>query len=309
MPEHPPSLELQDSQGIYRYTYKGRNWNGIAVYSVNAYFNKGMSWQNLSAPQATVAVVLEQRDGICEPRKRVHAPTPRTRYDARHTTYLPPNTEVWGTADSTASLVRAVRMKFDSSVIDSLLEDGCDRQKWNEPILLLYDERLRQISSLIWQECQMEQENTPLYGESLTTALLSCLFRSTVSGARATQSGLGRLQLRRTIDYLQSNFLRDLHLIELASVAGLSPSHFGRAFKASMGTTPHQWIIQRRIQLAQRLMLKPGESIAMASHMVGFASQSHFTKAFRTLTGVTPRTWLRDMDPKSHGIHGSKGGK
>jgi AraC family transcriptional regulator len=302
--QHPPPLSVRDSQGISGYVYKARNWNEIAVYCVNAYLSEGLSWQNLAAPQATVAVTLEQRDGISEPRKRIHVPTPRSRYDAGYTTYVPPNTEVWGTADSTTSLVRAVRMRFDPSVIDSLLEDECSRQKWNEPVLLLYDERLRQLSHLIWEECQMEQASPPLYGESLTTALLCCLFQSTRSTARATQSGLGRLRLKRTIDYMQSNFLRDLRLKEIASVAGLSPSQFGRAFRASMGMTPHRWIMQRRIQLAQRLMLDPGKSIAMASDMAGFASQSHFTKAFRALTGVTPGAWLRDVDPKSLGIRG-----
>jgi AraC-like DNA-binding protein len=94
---------------------------------------------------------------------------------------------------------------------------------------------------------------------------------------------------------MQSSFLRDVRLKELASVAGLSPSHFGRAFKASTGVTPHRWIIQRRIQFAQRLMRESGKPIVIASQMAGFANQSHFTKVFRTLTGATPRAWLHDL--------------
>jgi AraC-like DNA-binding protein len=298
----PPLLKIRDPQGMSGYAYKGHNWNGIAVYCVNNYSSQGPSWQNLVAPQATVSVTLEQRDGLCEPRKRVQAPTPRNRYDAGHTTYVPPNTEIWATADSSATLIRDVRMRFDAAIVDTLLEDECSRKKWNEPVFLLYDERIRQISHLIWQECQMEEEGPALYGESLTAALLSCLFRSTLSKPGSTESGLGRLQLKRTIDYMQSNLFRDLRLKEIASVAGLSPSQFGRAFKASTGTTPHHWIMQRRVELAQRLMLESRKSIVTASHMAGFASQSHFTKAFRTLTGVTPRTWLRDADPGSFGI-------
>jgi len=93
---------------------------------------------------------------------------------------------------------------------------------------------------------------------------------------------------------MQASLFRDVRMRELASVAGLSPSHFGRAFKASTGMTPHRWIVQRRIELAQRLMRESGKSIAIASQMAGFASQSHFTKAFRVSTGATPRAWLRD---------------
>jgi AraC-like DNA-binding protein len=94
---------------------------------------------------------------------------------------------------------------------------------------------------------------------------------------------------------MEASLLRDVRLKELASVAGLSPSHFGRAFKASTGMTPNRWIIQRRIQLAQRLMRESGKSIVIASQMAGFANQSHFTKAFRAITGATPRVWLHGL--------------
>jgi AraC-like DNA-binding protein len=186
-------------------------------------------------------------------------------------------------------------MRFDLSVIDSLFQDECDRRKWMEPILILYDDRIREIARLIWKECQTEEEGPQLYGESLTAALLSCLFQSTHVLTKVSQSGLSRIQLKRTVEYMQASLLRDVRLRELASVAGLSPSHFGRAFKASTGLTPHRWIVQRRVQLAQRLMRESGKSIVIASQMAGFATQSHFTKAFRAITGATPRVWLRDV--------------
>ena len=151
--------------------------------------------------------------------------------------YIPANTDIWAFGDST-SLVRGVRMRFDLSIIDSLLQDECDRQKWNEPVLLLYDGRIREIAKLIWQECQTEEEHPRLYGESLTVALLSCLFHSSQAQARVSQLGLSRIQLKRTVEYMQASLLRDVGLKELASVAGLSPSHFGRAFKASTGLNP-----------------------------------------------------------------------
>jgi hypothetical protein len=68
---------------------------------------------------------LERQDGIAEPRKRLNAPVPRVRYDAGHTMYIPANSEIWAFGYST-SLVRDVRMRFDPSVIDSLLEDEFD---------------------------------------------------------------------------------------------------------------------------------------------------------------------------------------
>jgi AraC family transcriptional regulator len=294
MPEAPPELPIRAAHGLANRSYIGRMWNDIAVYCVTTRSRGGKSWQSIASEKATVAVILEQQDGIAEPRKRLNAPTPRVRYDAGHTMYIPPHADIWAYGDST-SLVRGVRMRFDPSVIDSLLHDECDRQRWNEPILVLYDERIRQIAKLIWDECQIEGERPQLYGESLTTALLSCLFQSSRVQAKASQSGLSRIQLKRTVEYMQASLLRDVRLKELASVAGLSPSHFGRAFKASTGLTPHRWIVQRRVQLAQRLMRESGKSIVIASQMAGFAHQSHFTKAFRTVTGATPRVWLYEL--------------
>ncbi|MBB5063813.1 AraC family transcriptional regulator [Granulicella mallensis] len=277
----------------------GRIWNDITVYGVTTYSAPGKSWQSLESDQSTVAVILDQEGGIAEPRKRLNAPTPRVRYDAGHTMYIPANTDIWAFGDST-SIVRGVRMLFNLSVVDGLLQDECDRVRWSEPVLLLYDNRIREIAKLIWEECHSEGERPLLYGESLTTALLSCLFQSSDAQKKTSQSGLTRIQLKRTVEYMRASLLRDVRLKELASVAGLSPSHFGRAFKRSTGLTPHRWILQHRVQLAQRLMRESGKPIVIAAEMAGFSNQSHFTKVFRASTGTTPRAWLHNVAQRSH---------
>jgi AraC family transcriptional regulator len=193
MPQTPPELTIRAAHGITNRSYVGRSWNGIAVYCVSTHTNPGKSWQSLASEQGTVAVILEQEGGIAEPRKRLNAPTPRVRYDAGHTMYIPPNTDIWAFGDST-SLVRGVRMRFDQSVIDSLLQDDYDQQRWNEPVLVLYDDRIREIARLIWKECQTEVEGPQLYGESLTTALLCCLFQSRDVQTKVPHTGLSRIQ-------------------------------------------------------------------------------------------------------------------
>jgi AraC family transcriptional regulator len=293
MPQKAPDLLICAAHGIVDRSYVGRIWNGISVYCIATHTSAGKSWQSLASDQATVAVILEHLGGIAEPRKRLNAPTPRVRYDAGCTTYIPANREMWGFGEATR-LIRCVRMRFDLSVIDSLLHHELDQQKWSEPILLHYDERIREIAKLIWHECQTEEERPQLYGDSLTVALLSCLFQSSHAQARVSHVSLSRIQLKRTLEYMQASLLRDVRLKELASVAGLSTSQFGRAFKASTGLTPHRWIVQRRIQLSQRLMKESGKSIVIAAQMAGFANQSHFTKAFRAIVGATPRVWLHD---------------
>ncbi|WP_157467570.1 helix-turn-helix domain-containing protein [Edaphobacter aggregans] len=287
-----PPLEIRSPHGITDFSFRSREWNGVIAYHVTTHL-AGRSWQNFSTNQATVAVVLEQVDGYGEPRTRINNPTPRNRYDAGHASFIPPSVDVWGYADASTSTVRDLRMRFDYRVIERLLAEEFDRKKWNEPLLLLYDDRITQCAELLATECDADGES-PLYGESLMTALLAVLFTSPQTREKAVQSGLARWQLRRAVEYIEANFLEDIRLAELAGVAGLSPSHFARAFKVSMGLTPHRWLVEQRIHRAKRLMAKNGKTISVAAHLAGFANQSHFTKAFRRVTGTTPGLWLRD---------------
>ena len=288
-----PPLEIRSPHGITDFVYRSRQWNGVVAYHVTQHL-AGRSWQNLSTNQATVAVILEQVDGYCEPRRRVNNPTPRNRYDAGHTMFIPPNVEVWGYAENSTSAVRDLRMRFDYSVIEHLLAEESDPKKWNEPLFLLYDDRITRCAELLAKECGADRESPSLYGESLVTALLAALFTSPHTQVKAVQSGLARWQLRRVVEYMKANLLNDLRLNEVARVTGLSPSHFARAFKASIGLPPHRWLVEQRIHRAKWLMTKDRKPISVAANLAGFATQSHFTKAFRRVTGTTPRHWLRN---------------
>jgi AraC family transcriptional regulator len=206
--------------------------------------------------------------------------------------YIPPHAEIWGWADS-QNLVRDLRARFQLSAIEEMLGDDFDRHKWLEPVLLVYDERVRTIAELIWGECHSDLDSSSLYGESLTTALMAGFFTRARTTRGPNHAGLSRLTLKLTLEYMEANLVREIHLNEVARVAGLSCSHFGRAFKASMGASPHRWLLQRRIERAQQLLAKK-ETIASTAQIVGFATQSHFGKAFRTITGTSPREWMRD---------------
>jgi AraC family transcriptional regulator len=288
-----PPLEIRSGYGIRDFFYRSREWNHVAVYHVTHHLASGRSWQNLATNRATVAVVLEHVDRYVDARMRINNPTPRNRYDIGHTMFIPPNVEVWGYSDGSASPVRCTRLRFDYRAVERLLAEESDPKKWTEPVLVLYDDRITRCAELLAKECDADRE-LPLYGESLTTALLTVLFTSPQTLVKAAQSGLAPLQLRRVVEYMEANLLEDIRLTELAGIAGLSASHFARAFKVSIGLTPHRWLVEQRIRHAKRLMTKNGKPISVAAHLAGFASQSYFTHVFRRVTGTTPRHWLRN---------------
>jgi AraC-like DNA-binding protein len=66
----------------------------------------------------------------------------------------------------------------------------------------------------------------------------------------AYRGGLTAHQVRLVTEYLESRLSDAPDLRELAGIAGLSPSHFQRAFRASMGDPPHRWLTGRRVRRA-----------------------------------------------------------
>jgi AraC-like DNA-binding protein len=76
-------------------------------------------------------------------------------------------------------------------------------------------------------------------------------------------------------------------LIELARESGVSRYQLIRAFARELGLTPHAYILQRRIALAQRL-IRAGCDLADVAARAGFYDQSHLTRWFVRQFGVTP---------------------
>ena len=101
-------------------------------------------------------------------------------------------------------------------------------------------------------------------------------------------AGLTTLRLRRALDYIQANLDGDIHLDDLAASVGLSPFYFSRLFKLSTGSTPHQYLLQRRLERAKELLRSPDASLSQVALESGFADQSHLTNVFRRFMGITP---------------------
>jgi AraC-like DNA-binding protein len=110
--------------------------------------------------------------------------------------------------------------------------------------------------------------------------------------ARAPQrptGGLAPSALRRVREHIEQGLAQHIELCDLAELTGLSPCHFSRAFKQSMGMPPHRYLMSRRVVEAARLIETTQMPMSEIALEVGFADQSHFTRVFTAQIGESPR--------------------
>jgi AraC family transcriptional regulator len=154
------------------------------------------------------------------------------------------------------------------------------------------DLHLHQIAMLLLSELKSSGIMGRLYVESLTQILVIHLLRNYSSSTpqiAPQHSGLTAIQLRQTIDYIRDRLDQNLSLAEIAATINISPTYFASLFKRATGNSPHQYVIQQRVERAKVLLLTTDLAITSIAFQVGFSSQSHLTQHFKRLTGSTPK--------------------
>lgn len=127
--------------------------------------------------------------------------------------------------------------------------------------------------------------------EALVTAVSHTMVQ--LAGVRtpvpgAARGGLAPAARRRVLALIEARLATGVSVEELAREAGLSPTHFAKAFKESMGRPPHQFILARRLERARQLLGAPGARVSEVALATGFADQAHLTRLFKREFGVTP---------------------
>jgi AraC family transcriptional regulator len=141
-------------------------------------------------------------------------------------------------------------------------------------------------------------QGSRLYAEALSAVLaveLVRLERGTSPRPATARGGLAGWQRRAACDYIEAHLAEDVALGDVAAVAKLSPAHFCRAFKRSVGVPPHRYQMQRRIEQSKMLLADMELSVLEVALACGFGFSSNFTQVFRKMTGVTPREFRRAL--------------
>ena len=204
------------------------------------------------------------------------------------------------------------RMEAASEDMSMLLDDRFIRRVAAEagvgpkeievlPLFSAREPQIERVGLSLLSEMETGGLGGELYAESLANVLALHLLRHHSSLGRSFRrktergGGFSGRAFGRAIDYINDNLSRKVTLTQIAEVAHVSPYHFARLFKTTTGLSPHQYVIQRRVERAKTLLADGDLTIAEVAQAVGFANRSHFAFHVRRLLGVSPKALRRGV--------------
>jgi AraC family transcriptional regulator len=140
------------------------------------------------------------------------------------------------------------------------------------------------------------------YADCISMAIVARLLASAsrvATSERSRGSKLAQWRLKRAIDYVEARLNEPVSLADFASSAGLTRMHFAAQFRAATGLRPHEYLMRRRIERAQEMLVGTGMSLVDVALSVGFQTQSHFTSVFKRYAGQPPRAWRESRGVQS----------
>lgn len=100
-------------------------------------------------------------------------------------------------------------------------------------------------------------------------------------------------RIAKTVLYIRKHLNEAIELEKLAEISCLSKDHFIRLFKKELGTTPLQYINQKKIEKAQLLLITEELAVKEIAFQLAFDDYSYFNRLFKKTTGVTPQEYRR----------------
>ena len=171
-------------------------------------------------------------------------------------------------------------------------------QRLTNQLLTVVSELIETLADALSKDRETARESV----RHASAALLSCArdAEESVDAAsietnerRMYRGGLAPWQVRSVTTYIDANLSAPLSCEELARLARLSVSYFARAFKCTFGYSPHVFLMRRRMERAQGLMLKTNAPLAQIALDCGLADQAHLSRLFLRFTGERPASWRR----------------
>ena len=268
------------------------NW-GFMTAVVVGLRSEGKVLAELNADFTRICITLEEVGGTFQIRGE-QSPSHGAPMARGAISVIPPGLQADGKASS-LTFMRQLLIQVDKRTLIETLGSEINVDAALAPRLMVSIPRLWRLGQIIAEECSSGTRISQAYGDSISRAVLCTLADAVDAGCERGEArgGLAPWQLTRVTQYLLENITERLELDTQAAIAGLSKSHYCRAFRASLGVSPHQWLLTARIEKAKQHLLAGELPLAEIALAVGFTDQAHFTHTFSKIEGVSPRSWQR----------------
>lgn len=178
------------------------------------------------------------------------------------------------------------------------IADAADLRSVSElrPVAAHADPVLGGMLGALFATVDGSADRSALFVDQLSIAIGVHVVQQYGNGRGSAGASGRRLSSRcqaRIKDLVQSQLNGELTVEQLASACNLSQATFLRAFRETMGKTPHRWLQQQRIEKAVDLLQFSQTQLSEIASVCGFSDQSHFTRSFVQAMGATPGAWRR----------------
>ena len=144
----------------------------------------------------------------------------------------------------------------------------------------------------------LKNKQRPLYNKMMSRGIIYQLLAPFFKTAHL-KSTVTDDRVKRAITYIRNHISDELCIDKVAETLCVSKNYFIRIFKKETGTTPANFIIQRKIEKAQLLLITNDLPVKQTSYLVGFEDFSYFNRVFKKITGMTPNEYRREAKSQS----------
>lgn len=167
-----------------------------------------------------------------------------------------------------------------------------------ENIPLLKDEDICRAAEFVYQALEDKSLGHEVMFESMARVFLVKLIQKYGKKQIVNyneKKGFTTAKYKKVLEFVIDNFSKNIALEDLGSAAGLSPHHFSRLFKETIGKTPMQFVQEHRVEEAKKLLKDQNIPLIEIAHRCGFSDQAHFSRVFKKYTSSSPKLFRKSL--------------
>jgi AraC family transcriptional regulator len=175
---------------------------------------------------------------------------------------------------------------------------GDDSTGYSPGEALIFDPTMERLARAMLEADQVGDTFGQIYADCISISIVMRLLGAArrINGQeRPKPAGLVKWRLKRAIDYVEEHLDEPVSLADIATASGLTSMHFAAQFRVATGSRPHEYVMRRRIERAQQLLIAQSVSLVDVALSVGFQNQSHFSTVFKRFVGLPPGAWRAQL--------------